>query len=137
MAVPTISGIVAANNAGGGIEVTVTFSEAVTAADLTGISISNGVIYSQAPSGATLVFQTSGQKAADTLTMDFATGNTITSDSTSDALVEDLAVAVTNNIADAINSITQSAGLTQDSAAIHTATAVVARDTKTACKAAC
>lgn len=137
MATPTISGIVATNNAAGTSIATVTFTEAVTAADLTGVSISVGTIHAVESSASTLIFTIANQTPSDTLTMDFASTNTIESDSTSDALAEDLAVAVTNSLVAAVNSVTQSAGLISDSAAIHTAVNVVARDTKTACRAAC
>lgn len=137
MAVPTISGIVASNDANGGLIATVTFSVAVTAADLTGVSISSGNIDSVSSNALTLVFVIRNQTPDDTLTMDFATGNTITADVGGESLVEDLDVAVTNSITLAVSAAARTPGAEQDSAAIHTAVAVVARDTKTACKAAC
>lgn len=137
MAIPTISGIVASNDANGGLQAVVTFSEAVTAADLTGISISSGNLDSVSSNASTLVFVIRNQTPDDTLTMDFATGNTITADSDAGQLAQTLGEAVTNSITLAIAATARTPGLEQDSASIHTAVNVVARDTKTACKAAC
>jgi len=137
MAVPTISGIVASNDANGSLQAVVTFSVAVTAADLSGVTISEGTINSVSVNGLTLVFLMIGQGIGSILTMDFASTNTITADDGGESLAEDLDVAVTNNIVGAISSYQPDLGPQITSAAIHTAVKVTADAAETACKAAC
>jgi len=137
MATPTISGIVASNQADGTLQAVVTFSSAVSAADLEGVSISEGTIYSVSANALTLIFLMSGQGVGSTLTMDFGSTNTITADVGGESLAEDLAVAVTNNVAEAISMETYDAGDHQSSAQVHTAVGVLGKVTFDACQAAC
>jgi len=139
MATPTISGIVASNDANGGLQAIVTFSEAVTAEDMTGISVSSGNVDSVVSDASTLVFVIRNQAVGEVFTMSFATGNTITADSDSGQLAEALLEAVTNNIAAAIATLSAAidSGDQQDSASVHTAVKVAADVAKVACKAAC
>lgn len=137
MAIPTITGLVVSNDSNGNIISTVTFSEEVTAESLVGISIKPGGINSVSSDGLTLVFVTVNQKYTDTITMDFDSTNTITADSDSGQLAEDLDLSVTNSITAPINSGNQPVGEMQDSVAIQTASLITAKEAHDACQEAC